>query len=422
MLVWPAMSRRASTTTAIATSVGVIIGVAIAYQVWGPGSRWGLELDLPTPRSKAVPEPFAPPGLAGEVRDILLDPDTFARTEKLAHKLSELGPDALEPVRTAYDSVLLDAGDTELVLFGEWWAGFAPREALQWTEENWNTRQSVPVVRGVMRAWGRSDPLTAIEAASAVAPNDVQRRLWVDYVLRGWDESVIDGALSFVESLGHGPERQWALTVLTRRRVMRDGPAAVIEWAEALPEYDEPLKLNAYRRVAGSVAEVDTELAVVFAERHMDGPYGKGLPERVGMKWVMREPEAAMRWLSSLPPSPNRDSGVMETYRVWLAWDRPAAQAWIAAEKHEEWLDPAVALYARSISRGDPSGALDIAMGLAEGDLRNHTVGKIARQWLLREPEAADQWLSKSGLPEDLVRKIRVLPDNPRVRKALGET
>ncbi len=403
---------------------GVFIGVGIAHQVWGPGSEWSSGMDLPTPRSKAVPEPFVLPGLAGDVREVLLEPDTFLRTEQLARLFSELGPDALEDVRSAYDSVLLDTGDTELVLFGEWWAGFAPRDALDWTEANWNARQSIPVIRGIMRAWGRTDPRFAIQAATMAAPNDAQRRLWVDYVLRGWDESVIDGALSYAKALGHGPERQWALTVLIRRRVMRDGPADVIAWAESLPDRDDDqtFKLNVYRRVAGAVAEVDTDLARAFVDRHMEGRYGHRLPERLGSRWVLREPEAAMAWAVSLPPGEARDETVLETYRAWLAWDRPAAQAWVQAQPADRPIEGAVALYARSISLVDPPAALDLAMGLTSEKLRMQTVGKIARQWYLREPEAADAWLASSGLPEDFVRKVRIVPDNPRVRKALGKT
>jgi hypothetical protein len=414
------MSRQDLIVGVVAGILGVLVGVTVGHQVWGPGRQWESELALPTPRSRAVPEGFAPPGLAGEVRDVLLEPDTFGRTERLAAMFEQLGPEAIEAVRDAYDSVLLDQGDVELVLFGEWWAGFDPSAALRWTQQSPNTRHVLPVIRGIMRAWGRSDPLTAIETATNLAPNDTQRRLWIDYVLRGWDESVTDGALSYAESLGAGPERQWALTVLLRRRVLRDGPEAVIEWAEALPERDEAFKLNVYRRVAGAVAEVDADLAVEFAERHMDGPYGKGLPERVGGKWVLRDPEATMRWLSTLPPGEARKSGVMETYRIWLAVDRVAAQAWLPEQPHDGWLDPAVALYARSISLEDPPQALEWAMGIADTDLRNGTVGSIVRKWLLREPGSAEAWLARSGLPDDLVARIRVVPTNRRVKKVLA--
>ncbi|MDJ0789406.1 MAG: hypothetical protein QNK05_21580 [Myxococcota bacterium] len=407
-----------SNRTVLVAVVAALVGLGAGHQIWGARPAAYPAPNLPSPRSKPVDEGFAPIGVEGEIREILLEPDTLARTEALARRLSELGPESLEPVRAAYEDVLLDQGDTELVLFGEWWGSFDPNAALRWTQHHWNTDEQVPVLRGVMRAWGRSDPITAITTAGAVAPNDVQRLLWVDYVLRGWDESVIDGATSYALSLGAGPQRQWALTVTIRRRVMRDGPESVIAWAEALPEDDEALKLNAYRRVAAAVAEVDVDLAAAFAERHMDGPYGRGLPHRVGATWIKSDPEAAMRWLAAMPASENRNTGVMEAYRAWLARDRKAAQAYVPATPHDGWLDPAVALYARSISLRDPHGALEWASGIRDVDLREGTMGNIARKWYMRDQGAAEAWLAQSDLPPDLIRKIKIVHTNKRAREA----
>jgi hypothetical protein len=399
-------------TLAVGILAGILAGLGTGYWLGSRGETTAPYARLPATRSKTVPEGFAPPGLMGEVRDVLLEPDIFVRTEALARQLEGLGPDSLEPVRDAYESVLLDIGDIELVLFGEWWAGFDPRAALKWTHHHWNTRLSVPVLKGVMRAWGRSDPLKAMGAAIGTAPNGVIRRRWVDSVLRGWDESVHDGALSFAQSLGPGPDRQWALSVVSRRRVMRDGHDAVIAWVEDLPDDDddELFKLNAYRRVAAAVAEVDPQAAIAFAEKHLDGAYGKGLALRVGMQWVKRDPEGTMRWLSGLSPGKERDDGVMESYRTWLGYDRAAAQAWIPKTEHDGWLDPAVALYARSISLDDTVESLRWASGIANTPLRERTVGVIARRWLMRDEAAASTWLEQADLPEKLYDRIATFP------------
>lgn len=420
------MSKSKWSVAVLSLVVGIVAGLAAGYWRWDYSRTIDTGLHLPTPRSTAVPEGFAMPGLRGRVRDILLEPDTFVRIEALARLFAQLGPESLEDVRDAYDSVLLDLGDTELVLFGEWWARFDPRTALLWTNQNWTTRNSIPVHRGIMREWGRNDPIDAL-ASTVSAPNDVVARRWVDSILRGWDESVIDGALSYATSMAMGPGRQWALYVVTRRRVLRDGPESVIAWAEDLPDRDATFKLNVFRRVASAVAEVDVPLAVAFAERHLDGPYAAGLPERVGMKWVLQDPEAAMTWLSTLPAGRGRDVGVMETYRSWLLYDRRSAQAWVPTVENDGWLDPAVSLYARSISLQDPVAALEWASGIGDPALHDRTVGTIARKWYWRDPDAADAWLEGSGLDETLLRKIRVrrpggpvLDDEPGIEAAMG--
>jgi hypothetical protein len=237
----------------------------------------------------------------------------------------------------------------------------------------------------------------------------VQRR-WIDSVLRGWDESVHDGALEFAESLGPGPERQWALYVVTRRRVLRDGPEAVIAWVESLPDDDATFKLNAFRRVGGAAAEVDPQRATDFAERHLDGPYGNGLARRVGMRWVEREPKATMGWLSGLPAGERRDDGVRETYRRWLGIDRVSARQWIRSVEHERWLDPAVSVYARGLGQRDPDEAVRVAGRIHDPALRQRALGVIARQWLIRDEAAANAWLDRSDLPPEFVARIRVIP------------
>jgi len=387
--------------------LSIITGIGVGY--WS-----GTQVDsgpvLPPSRSKTtVPEDFAPPGVAGEVRQVLLELDLLERTEALANLLSRLGPESLEDVKVAYDSVLLDIGDTELVLFGEWWARFDPLSAQLWTRHHWNTRNADAVVTAIMRAWGRSDPLQALGATRTAQTGTLQRR-WVDSVLRGWDESVQDGALEWAELLGPGPERQWALYVVTRRRILRDGPDAAFAWAESLSDEDEAFKISAFRRVASSAAEVDASRATAFAERHLDGPYAKGLPRRVGTRWVTREPEAAMRWLSSLPEGDNRDDGVMETYRNWIFQDTVAARAWLPSVENNGWLDPAVSIYARSLSKKEPLEALSWAGRIREPDLRNRTLGVVARTWLLQDEAAANAWLDQSGLPEKYIERIRIVP------------
>jgi len=362
-----------------------------------------------------VPEGFAPPGVEGEVRDVLLMPDLLARTKALAALLQTLGPESLEPVRAAYDSVLIDLGDTELALFGHWWAGFDPRAALAWTDRSWQTRKSIPVIAAIMRAWGRVDPKAAIDAAAS-ARNPAIRRQWIDSALRGWDESVHDGALAYAESLGPGQDRQWALYVVTRRRVLRDGAQATIEWAESLPD-DEAFKLNAFRRVASATAEVDPERAADFVERHLDGPYGRGLPRRVGTHWINHDPEAALAWLQTLPEGRLREDGIRESFRHWLIVDRPAAIRWSEQAPRDPWLDPAFSIYARSQSKADPRRGLEIASGIHDTGMRHQTTGVIAREWLVRDEPAADAWLEQSDLPPDLVARIRIVPDG--VRKAI---
>ncbi len=399
------MSKLSLLVSVLCAAVGLAVGHWVgSREDVSPAPRW------PIRSVTTVPESFAPPGLTGELRDVLLMPDLLERTAALSTLLRGLGPEALPQIRDAYSSVLLDLSDIELVLFGDWWARFDPRNAMLWTNQNWETRESMPVLQGIMRQWGRTDPMAAMAAAAAASNNQVRRR-WVDSALRGWDESVHDGALEFAESLPPGPDQQWALYVVTRRRVLRDGPEAALAWAESLPDDNPNFKLNTFRRVTGAAAEVDPRLAAAFAERHLDGPYSSGLPERVGMHWVTQDGDAAMRWLGGLAPTRDREDGVRESFRQWMALDLSAANQWIEGVDPAPWLDPAVSLYAKRLGLdNDPQRALEWAGRIEDPEIRNPTIGAVVRYWLVRDKAAADAWLDSSGLPAEYIARIRTLP------------
>ncbi|HIG00832.1 MAG TPA: hypothetical protein EYQ66_05935 [Myxococcales bacterium] len=403
-------------TTALVLFLTLGAGLGAGYWA-GLAQERPKELRLPPSRSlPTVPDDFVMPGLAGEVREVLLIPDLLERTAALATLLGQLEPESLEDLKEAYDTVFLDLDATELVLFGEWWASFDPRSAIAWTSYHWNTRRSIPVHQGIMREWGRSDPLSAILATQS-APNPAVRRRWVESILRGWEESVHEGALSYVESLGHGEDRQWGLSVVARLKVLRDGPEATIAWAESLPDDERAFKLNAFRRAAGAAAAVDPLAAAAFAERHLNGPYSKGMPRRVGMPWTDHDPEAAMRWLSTLPDTPNRTDGVLETYRRWLRHSRAAARLWINTVELEPWVDGALSVHAKSLGKEDPLEAIRVASQITDPELRQGTLGVVAREWVIRDEEAGKAWLDQSDLPEDFI--VRILAISPGMRSSV---
>jgi hypothetical protein len=363
-------------------------------------------------RSVRGTEAVALEGVAGEIREILLNPDVLERTGELARRLSQLGPESLEAVRSAYDTVFLDRGDVDLALLVDWWVGFDPEGAFEFTSREWRADHPAIVV-SLLRAWARRDPRDALAAAQRSGLNRAGAP-YLHAVLAGWDASGEPGLFEYVASLPGGADRQRAISVLARRRVLRDGPEEAFRWAEALPDSQDAFKLNVFRRVAGAAAEVDPQGAAAFAERHYADPaLGKGLPLRVGMAWAKRDPEAAMLWLATLPAGPNRDDAVGETYRTWLRGDRTAAREWLRNTEPEPWLDPAVSLYAQSIayeSSERAAEALEQVARISDEQTRNAAIVLVARLWLERDRPAAEAWLASADLPDAVRERASQLP------------
>ena len=376
-------------------------------------------LEIP---SRARQGAVVPPGLTADLHAALIHSDLPERTTRVAALLAPLGPDALDQVRTAYDGVLLDTGDVELVLLLDWWASFDPEAALAWARNSgigWHPA----AIAAVARAWARKDPEAASRGLRDLALDDRLLTAGLLGLVRGWEESGRPGLEDYLEGTAGGDEASIrAIDAVARGKVLRDGPEAGIAWAEGLPDRDDgspsDFKINAYRRVASAVVGVDPQRAATWVSGLRGGKYASGLLFRTATSWAERDGEAAMRWLESLPPDRDVPLAVQEAYRMWASRDKEAAFEWIRNAKLEPWLDPAVQTYAMTRYRTGPQEAIDWAKRIHDPQRREQSIVRIVATWLIDAPEAAQAWLDRSDLGEDARQTIATLRDRAVARKA----
>jgi len=361
-----------------------------------------IEQATPPPdlyRSKTSARHVEFEGIAGELREAMLERDLLVRTERVAGLLQRLSPESAEQVLEVFETVWLDLGQTELELLGDWWARFDPHRAIEWAESDMRTaRTQVPYA--VMRAWARWDPRAAASrAVDAKEKDPTLRATYEAAVIEGWEDSGQPGIVAYIQDLGPGFERQRALRGLTRRMVLRDGPDAAFRWADALPVQDKLFRLNALRRVTKYAAKLDPVLAAKYVEQYEGTYYMRSLPQRVAIQWARKDPEAMMRWLASLANGRDRDEGVREGFRTWARRDYEAAVAWLHRGEHERYKDEAAALVARRLQIGEPERAIEIAQRIVKNDLRVGTLIVVARSWGVQDERAAVDWANgQSGL------------------------
>jgi hypothetical protein len=399
------MSQAARTAASLAL-VALAFGAGYGVAHWRAG-----RVDIP---SREVRGAQVPAGLASELRAALLRTDAFERASEVTRILAPLAPEALADVRAAYDSVILDLGDVELVLFVEWWGRFDPAAAFAWAAESqigWHPA----MVSAIARAWGRRDP----EAASAAIRASVKDSRLLNAALlglaRGWDESGKPGLDEFLSAATAESGEGYALAIdaLARARVLREGPDAAIAWAESFPDGPQGApsgpKLLVVQRVAGVLVESDPARAAEWAASKRGPDYGVGMMLKVGVAWAEREPEAAMRWLHGLAPDRDLPTVIQETYRKWFTDDMKAASRWLEAQPIEPWLDPAVATYAQWKTRESFETAMEWAQKIHDANRRDVTIGKVALAWLRENPEQADAWLAKAELSDAARQRIAEL-------------
>ena len=407
----------ARTPLLVAVLLSAVAGAGIGYAFGRTGNPHAA---LPPARPLIAGAPAGEADAA--VVAALTNPDRLAGVEALAAHLRRSGPESLPGIRAAFETVFLDVAELEVVLLAEWWADFDPKAAFQWSRDSAIGHHPL-VLRSVLEAWARRDPLAARDALQDMR-DPFQLRASLDSLISGWDASGQPGLMEYLRSLPAGVDALMAMMPLARLRVLRDGPEGAFAWAEALPD-DAPedvlrFKLQMFRRVATAAAPVDPEKTAAWAARHAQGPNGDGLLARTGTGWVTRSGggEKALRWLSGLEAGKQRDAAVEDTYVAWTRRDPDGATAWLLSTSLEPWLEPALFVHASRLATSQPEQALSLARRMQNPEVRERTLVSIGNVWLQRDPDAARAWLA-SGEPTDAVREqILRLEANRDARRA----
>lgn len=376
----------------------IIIAVSISISTFAAGYWLGSEPPpAPEPyRSKQSSASVVLDGDAAKVREALLISDKLVRTAELAGLLSKLGPESLDEVRTAFDTVFLDIGETDLILFSDWWARFDPRAAMQWSESEWRADHWI-VAHQVLRAWARTDHVGALSrAAQGRGYNKERKDSYTQAALDGWEVGGDPGVLDYIRSLGPGIKRQKAMNGIARRRVLRNGIDEAFQWVQSLPYPERLFKLNLMRRVTSAAVNIDAAATAKWVSSLQGGPYFKSLPQRVVIPWAKKDPQATVAWLASLDDTPSRDNGVREAYRAWVPRDREGAIAWVTGTAHEPWRDPALAIHAQAMQLRDAAEGVALAEKIFDEELRHSTLTFITRTWSKYDAEAAKKYVDQT--------------------------
>src|SRR5262245_7819716 len=332
-----------------------------------------------TLRSHVGPVALGAPAGADRAHDVLAISDPLTRSFRWAALLEQAPPDALPALRDAVAHAPLDTGDPEVVSFAMWWARIDPKAALAWTAAEWRAQSSL-VVGSVFRIWAHSDPEAAFAYIGSVP--EFHNNAAIDATIVGWHESGRPGLLERVGSLPEGVFRQHLSESLARRLVLSQGTEGALREVEAIA--DNQLRESMTMRVASAAAEQGDARAIAAwaAPRVTTGSESpSGIPRRIGTRWILRNPEAALAWLASLPPGVDRDDGVMESFRDGVRFNPGAAQVWIQNAKLERWSEPAFSIYARTVSKREPEKALALVARFSDEDLRTRITIVIARRW-----------------------------------------
>jgi hypothetical protein len=329
--------------------------------------------------------------------------NSLERSYRFHGFLQTMGPttvdEAAETIETFGPWLVSD----ELSNFMIVWASFDPRAALDWALTRSGPFRAQAAAAAIV-GWAFHDPAGAQHTLEELDPRSTPSGL-EEHLIAGWlAGGQHDGVAEYIAAQPAGMERQ-RYTNLLMIEIMRDGPDAVIRWAESVAEDQAgSYKRTAFQKAANIVAAVDPVLASRWVESHLDHEYADRLPLVVARRWMDADPSAALDWLASLPAG-DHDKALKTALLSWLNQSPESAETWLAEATPAPSLDLAIELML-SRSGDDAQASMEWALRFDDPVARHRSVIRFGRTWLRRDPEAANAWLAESTLSPQIKKAI----------------
>jgi hypothetical protein len=347
----------------------------------------------------AHPPAIDPEAMGASLEEALELENPLWRARQLSRLFEGLTPENIDDAMEVIEAKpRLSDGDLHLLMYA--WTRFDPEGAF---ERARSSKQQLMRRRGTAAAtyyWAVDNPKAALYWVETTE-DEAFREYLTEYLVSGWAlSSERDSAAAYIARLPRSRLRQ-IQTSFIMSEYMKEGPEAVIEWAESLSDdISEGYRHEVFQRAANQIAVRDPELAARWITGHLGENYARATIRPIVKEWIKRDPENAMEWLVSLPASKQRNRVTFFAFRRWYDADPSGARAWIEAEAFEPAHDPALDGYARRLSKVSPKKAVDWAELIQDPARREKSLVVVGQNWMRKKPDAARAWLAESDLSE----------------------
>jgi hypothetical protein len=373
-----------------------VLSIAAAFAI---GQRWSSD--------DGGAESIA---MASSFEEALATRDEIERAYRVSAFLQQMDPDGLPAALRALEMRNIGVTRGDLQLFMLAWSRFDAPGAFAWARA-YPTQWRQTLMEQAIYAWGFRNAPAALRELEAVEDPELETRLR-HALVEGWLRSEDRvGASEYIAAISN-PRQRSRLASLLASETMRDGPGAVMRWAEAVPETaPNDFKRGAYYHAAMLVAREDPRRAAEWFEAHRTQPYSAGSLEGIALQWSeYHDPAALFDWLRSLPAEGERSDepamAIGAGFRRWLQKQPGDAEAWLAAALPDPLLDRAIVELVLVLTPTSPASALAWSVRIDDEALRRSATLRAGRSWRGREPKAVEDWLAQQDLPEELEQAI----------------
>ncbi len=355
-------------------------------------------------------------------RAALRERNPLERSYRLSAFLRQLQPDDIPGFLEAIDEHQIGVTPEEVRLFMLAWARHDGAAAFSWARQ-WPTPWSQTLSREAAYAWGFHDGPAALAVVEALDDPEQMAQLRAS-LLEGWLASGDSVRASAYVASVDDERRRRRLLFLLAGETARDGPDAVMRWAEAVPE-DAPndYKTAVFYQATNVLSQEDLRVAVRWLEAHRSRPYSVGSLQLIAENWASDgDVPALFEWLRALPDGAGDRAGeraeaLGKGFQAWLQSAPEEAEAWLLRELPAAELDPAVQEMVRARAGPSPTDAFQWVARIQDEERRRHSLHVASRIWLRNDPEAALAWISQSDLPGDVRESLLKSPRAKAVQR-----
>jgi RNA polymerase sigma factor (sigma-70 family) len=292
------------------------------------------------------------------------------------------------------------------------WVETNPRAALAFATVNFQGREKSDAIRDALQRWAVQDPDVAFAAWREQLADSTKRLSWggdrqetVEALFAGMAQQDFQKAVENMKGLD-GDLFSSALKGLgVTAAKTEQGREFFLDQLKQLS--DQPVSYEAMTSFMSSWAQSDLTSARTWVDNQPAGKQHDYALRQVGLTYVQRDPKAGADWWlgQAAQVEEERSRAYFDIGQTWAGSDIKAAGEWLNQQPKDNALNSGLSGFADVAVEHDPVVALQWAASITEPSHRNSVLAKTWQKWQRSDSAAAEQFLTQSGWPIELVAK-----------------
>lgn len=306
------------------------------------------------------------------------------------------------------------------------WSTYRPQASADFAEKLPLGRFQAECLSLILRQWVKQDPQSAASYVKGIPSDKIYRKIAINCVIEEWGKSSPEAVLRWIEQQGNhicddalhtllfiwvhedpvcawekiktlptGSTRQMLITNTAVAWAKKD-PSAALAWAQTLPAENE--KSLAQSAIAESWSCREPLAAAQFSLTLPRNNMRAGVVPAVIANWTLQNPHAAGDWLAAqtTTTSVEQTTSLRNLMNIWADRDPQAAARWVGTLPFGHFRDEAIQHFVAPATRWVPELAADLTQTISSAPLKQATLNACLQQWQNLDAAAMHAWLAKS--------------------------